>query len=389
MNHKHSIFDYKNFNNENLILRTPETRNNHIIIPVKYNQHQTPNQTPKKLNLRSLLFKTPKLYMPFKPNISNNKGGFVKLSFDNLKIDPNVKYFYDFICNIENYLKNEIINTNIVNFKNINDLNFKKTIMKADGFPEFFYLNFNFDDIKVFDANLNNIPIESVDGNFYAYFVIELGGFYYNKKHKQFKLIWNLVQFKLDKIKKIIDECLFLDEYETIQHTHSQNNSSNNNNHQPAPMSITVKVEPLKSNTILEKFFKMLSVGIPKPAIQHKMNLSGVDAKFLDYSPDTDVNTLPIELKRKIIPEQEKDLENDSNTVSQQALSLSSMIGKLDFNNLQLKKTTPNQHQHQKSKSQKQRELLERKGIKVPTLLEIQEARNKLFEKNKKENKNN
>ena len=58
--------------------------------------------------------------MPFKPNISNNKGGFVKLSFDNLKIDPNVKYFYDFICNIENYLKNEIINTNIVNFKNIN-----------------------------------------------------------------------------------------------------------------------------------------------------------------------------------------------------------------------------------------------------------------------------
>jgi hypothetical protein len=61
----------------------------------------------------------------------------------------------------------------------------------------------------------------------------------------------------------------------------------------------------------------------------------------------------------------------------------------LDFNNLQLKKTTPNQHQHQKSKSQKQRELLERKGIKVPTLLEIQEARNKLFEKNKKENKNN
>ncbi len=374
MNHKHHIFDYKNFNNENLILRTPETRNNHIIIPVKYNQsHQIQNQ---KLKLKSLLFKTPKLYMPFKPNIRNNKGGFVKLSFDNLKVDPNVQSFYDFIGNIDNYLKNEIINTNIVNLKRIDDTNFKKTILKADGFPDFFYLNFNLDDIKVFDVDLNNIPIENVDGNFYAYFVIELVGFYYSKKHKQFRLIWNLVQFKLDKVKKIIDECLFLDEYETIQHSHSQNNSSNI----PAPhMEVVVKVEPIKNNPNLEKFFKMLAVGIPKPAIQHKMTLSGVDSKFLDYSPDTDVNTLPIELKRKIIKETE--IEQPP------VLSLSSMIGKLDFNNLQLKKTTPNQHQ--KSKSQKQREMLERNGIKVPTLLEIQEARNKLFEKNKKENKNN
>jgi hypothetical protein len=393
MNHKHFIFDYKNFNNENLILRTPETRNNNIIIPIKYNQ---PNQPNQKLKLRSLLFKTPKLYMPFKPNTTNNQGGYVRLSFDNLKIDYNLKLFYDFINNIDNYLQNEIINSNIINVKNKNDLNFKKTIKKTDGFPDYFNLNFNTNDIRVFDIDLNNIPIENVEGNFYAYFVIELVGFYYNKKIKQFKLIWNLVQFKLDKTKNIIDECLFLDEYDPennlqiqIQKQKSISPQNTNETSKDTIKQISNIIdkpkEILKNNIILEKFFKMLSVGIPKPAIQHKMMLSSVDPKFLDYSPDTDINTLPIEMKQKIIV---KDDNNDINTDNKKNNNnenqtsgglLSSMINKLDFNNLQLKKTITN------SKSQLPKEIIEKKDLRVPSLSEIQEARRKLFEKRKKE----
>lgn len=362
MNRKPFIFDYKNFNNENLILRTPETRNNNIIIPIKYNQtnNQTNNQLNNQLNprlkLTPLLFKTPKIYMPFKPNITNNHGGYVRLSFDNLKLDPNLKIFYDFINNIDDYLQNEIINSNIINIKNKNNLNFKRTIKKADYFPDYFNLNFNTNDIRVFDTDLNNISIENVDGNFYAYYVIELIGFYYNKKIKQFKLIWNLVQFKLDKTKKIIDECLFLDEEEEINH-----------NNKESEQNISLPKELLKNNIILEKFFKMLIVGIPKPAIQHKMMLSGIEPKFIDYPPDTDIDTLSLEMQNKITTPIDKPKTNNL---------LNGMLNKL-----QLKKIIPDQ----KSKSQIE---IEKKDLRVPSLLEIQEARKKLFEKSKKEDKN-
>jgi hypothetical protein len=59
------------------------------------------------------------------------------------------------------------------------------------------------------------------------------------------------------------------------------------------------------------------------------------------------------------------------------------MINKLDFNNLQLKKTITN------SKSQLPKEIIEKKDLRVPSLSEIQEARRKLFEKRKNEDKKN
>mgnify|MGYP000149993685 FL=1 len=38
--------------------------------------------------------------MPFKPHISNESCGYIRLAFDNIKIDKKLKGFYDFINKI-------------------------------------------------------------------------------------------------------------------------------------------------------------------------------------------------------------------------------------------------------------------------------------------------
>ena len=57
----------------------------------------------------------------------------------------------------------------------------------------------------------------------------------------------------------------------------------------------------------------MLSIGIPKIAVQHKMSLSNIDIRFLDYSSDTNIDKLPIELKNKLNDINIDDNDNDIN----------------------------------------------------------------------------
>ena len=176
-NKKPVIFDYQNYlTNDNLKkikIRTPETRNDTIIIPIKHKMHD------HNIKYLPLLFKTPKMYMPFKPNYSASNGyGYIRLSFDNIKIDQNVKIFYEFITNLESSLQSMLIDSDI--FKN-SKFKMIKTIQKSDGYSDYFNLNFKNEDINVYDLNLENIDINNVKGQFYAYFVIELYGFYYNK----------------------------------------------------------------------------------------------------------------------------------------------------------------------------------------------------------------
>lgn len=340
---KPHIFEYNKFTDEfkNIIFKIPESRNHNITIPLKYKFESSGEIKP-------LLFKTPKIYMPFKPNISNPQGGYLRLSFDNIKVDNNLKVFYDFINHIENYLEKKMIEKHIININNTSKLIFKKTIKNSDGFPDYFNVNFNLSDAKCFDNNLKNIPLEEVTGNFYAYFIIELYGFYYNKKMKQIRLIWNLIQFKLDNTRQVINECLFMDETDIKEEDIKQE----------------IK-HKLKEHPMLEKYFKMLSVGIPKPAVKHKLTLSGIDDRFIDFSPDSDIELLPSELKNKLDVNQNINQKQNTNP-------LANMIKKIDFSNLKLHKVS----------NQAKKNIICDKGLKVPSLIEIQEAHKKIFEKN-------
>ena len=360
---KHIIFDYNNFINDNFLnnikIKTPETRNGHTIIPIKYKWE---NQ-----KLIPLFFKTSKIYMPFKPTIKNNLGGYIRLSFDNIKIDQNLNVFYNFLNNLEDYLENMLINSNIIKTKK---KMFKKMIKHSDNYPDYINLNFNSNYLKVYDTNLEELNINDIQGNFYGYYVIELIGFYHNQKTKINRLIWDIIQFKIDKPRKIIDECLFLDETNVI-----------------TPIIEIIKpkqIQLLKDNEIVAKFFKMVSMGIPKMAVQHKMILSDIDPRFLDYNGDYDINDLSDELKNKLLT---NNINLNLNDKSEQVISSPKVFNLLsDLSNgphkFKIKKSSPTNN----NSSSKIKEQFIKKGFKAPSLFEIQEARNKLLEKNKNKN---
>jgi hypothetical protein len=393
------IIDFHSFN-KNLIetkikIGHPETRNTVIMIPILHILDKP---------YKTLLIKTPKMYMPFKPKIQNQTGGYVRLSFDNIKIDNTVDIFYNFINDIDVYLENELLKTKIMNNKNIKY--FQKTIKQADGFSDYFNLNFNLNETKVYDSQLNPININDVEGNFYAHFILELTGIYFNKQTKKMRVIWNLVQFKLDKIKNIIDECLFIDEEPTnhleyhldkierekrekdrgikgdIHNSQVSFNSGLSTSTQTMIHNIySIPNIPMKDNETLSKFYKMLSIGIPKAAVQHKMTLMNVDTRFLDYESDFNIYSLPDDLKKILIPIPETNSTNNNDIPTSPINSLFSSVNQ--FNKTKLKKVN---HDDKTIKIRSQLSLM-KKTMTVPTLDEIQEARKRLLEK--KERKTN
>lgn len=394
------IFDFKTFlindkknqnlnQNENLNkikFRSPETRNNNIIIPIKINE--------KDKKHIPLIFKTPKMYMPFKPHISNQQGGYIRLAFDNIKIDNNLKDFYNFINTTEAYLEDKlnksgmiVLNNNTNNNlnnnsnKNKSKITFKKTIQKTEGYADYFNLNFNVNDITIYDNDLSLTSIDNVSGNFYAYFIIELTGFYYKQKTKEIKLIWSLVQFKLDKVKNKIQECLFLDEEELEKETLKTLKDIKIEN-----LKEEKKINFIKNHILLEKFFKMLSIGIPKMAVQHKMSLSNIDIRFLDYSSDTDIDKLPIELKNKLNDNititnddnltiiNDDNITNNDNITSNKGINLNKHLLS-NIKNHKLKNVNLIEH---KSLKNKIIEKLSNKSLLVPSLEQINDAYKKL-----------
>lgn len=272
-----SLIDY--FNNpikdiiNNIHLKKIEQYNQSSIIPLYYSNPQSSENISKEK--KPLLIKTPKLFLPFKPTLysypdktklNKNKTdefrrGLIKLSFDNQANDPNIDLFISLIKGLEKLRKK--IPEGIIEKKH----KFKRMIQTNPPYPDYININFDLDQLKVYDSNLKKIDIMDVKPRFYAYFIIHITGFYISQKGK-YGLSCNLIQFKLDKLKVDYELCFFLDESEE-------------------------KIE-LKDSPILEKFFKMLSLGIPKQAVKQKMILSNINPEFIDY---TTYHSLPNNLK--------------------------------------------------------------------------------------------
>jgi hypothetical protein len=187
----------------------------------------------------------------------------------------------------------------------------------------------------------------------------------------------------LDKTKNIINECLFLDEehpkqIEQHESRLNQKKIEKDFNHNLQPLML------MKDNEILSKFYKMLSMGIPKPAVQHKMTLMNIDSRFIDYEYDFNIYHLPNDLKKILIPETNLNLNSNSsndidtknnNSIGSSTTSLFSSLNQ--FNKTKLKKV----NEDDKAKKIKNQLSLMNKTMPVPTLEEIQEARKRLFEK--------
>jgi hypothetical protein len=114
----------------------------------------------------------------------------------------------------------------------------------------------------------------------------------------------------------------------------------------------------------------MLMVGIPRIAIEHKMTLDNINIKYLDYAPDTDINILPDNLKQNLINN-----DNDNETI------ITDIIPTIHNKNNIIDIIKQNIILNKLKISPKNKKNDIKKTLRVPSLLEIQEARQKLFEK--------
>jgi hypothetical protein len=199
---------------------------------------------------------------------------------------------------------------------------------------------------------------------------------------KQIRLIWNLVQFKLDKIKQVINECLFLDEDSTSTSTLTSTQIIKNSIEEQSKPKVILKNHPL-----LEKYFKMLSVGIPKQAVINKMILLNIDYKYLDYAADTDINKLPLDLLNKL---QETESGSSSPSTSTNLESKESNKNQDNQNKQDITNVSLLLHLKQKLNKVSDEPSLKIKLLKknintnlpVPSLEDIQNARKRILEKN-------
>jgi hypothetical protein len=260
------VLNYKDQNPSELNIKfcKMESRGLSYFIPLKINKD------------KPILIKTPKLYMPFQPKFQTQESGYIRLSFDNFKIDTDVQMFHTWFKKLEKHLHNSLLNNSSSN--ELKKKTLASVIKESPPYSDYFNINFETNNLKIYNINLKPVPIQDIKGKFYAYFIIQLSGMIYNTKQNNIRIVVDLIQFKLDNPKNAIQECLFLDEVE-----------------QTPPEPNLVKNHPKFTS-----YIKMLNLGIPKFAVQQKMMISGDNPEYLDHL-DKDIKNLPENLKKILI----------------------------------------------------------------------------------------
>ena len=290
------LLNYKDQNPSLLNLKfcKAELRGSSHFIPLKLNKNQP------------ILIKTPKLYMPFQPKFQSSDSGYLRLSFDNLKIDRDVELFHIWIKSLEKHLHDSLS-------IDLKKKNLTSIIKQSHPYSDYFNINFDTNQLKIYNINLEPISVQDIKGKFYAYFVIQLSGMCYNTKQNNIRIVLDLIQFKLDNPKNAIQECLFLDEI----------------------METKKEINLVKSHPKLASYIKMLNLGVPKFAVQQKMMITGTPSEYLDYL-ESDIDDLPPQLK-KILEEYSSNNSNsetnsstDSNVKSDENVKIPSGMSVLN-----------------------------------------------------------
>ena len=234
---------------------------NYTLIPIKYNSND-------------FLIQTPKMYIPFgEKNIYDKK--YLDLSFQNIMNDKNIELFYDNLLIIHNKIKK------IFNEYNIDDL------IKSYNNTDLLRLKIT-KDILNYDHNRN--IIDKIINNTYGCFIIYLKGLWLNKEGNIY-YHWELLQSK-------IDMPLYLSEYSFIDDlTKGKGKGKGKGKYIPPPPPPSL-IQPKP----LTKYDKMIKMGVPTNAVQHK--------KTLDNKICAD-DLQNVTLKKTITNDKKKDIIDD------------------------------------------------------------------------------
>ena len=324
---------------EHKILRPKEIIIENILVKKKINIGPNIYNYPLKYMNNSLIIQTPILYMPFGKYYYGSKS-YIDSSFINDVVDKDMACFKDIITKINNFVIKYISKINckiqfISSIKNSNEI-----------YSDRMKLNIQ-DDILVFNEKKELLSQDYLKAKSYVKFLISPSFIWLN--NERFGISWNILQAKVYP-QTILNIYSFLDDKEDI----------------------TTNLNKYKSHPKYQKYFKMISCGVPKEAVKHKMILDNLDPNVLD-------NKIPNESENNISNSNDK-LNSHSKDKLNNSLSnlFSSKLNKQSpkiniLNEIKLAK------QQKQNKSEKiLKDVKEVVGYKPPSLTQILEMKGKL-----------
>lgn len=217
-------------------------------IDIKYNIEET---------IHPLIVQTPKLYIPFGVSTFGLKK-YIDVSLGQQEDNQEFLSFYNFIKKFNKLIRKY----NVKLPELISNKKFISCIKPGSGiFPERLTLNL-YDDISIFDLNKTPININSIKSKTHGKFIFQISHIWVNEYN--WGCAFNILQI-------IIDPTITIKEYSFIE------------DDEPSKC--------IKDDPKYVKYFKMLSMGIPKQAIKQKIILDCLDPSIIDQDPNTKLNT--------------------------------------------------------------------------------------------------
>jgi len=213
-----------------------------------------------KYNKSPFIIQSPLLYVPFGCQQFNNHDT-LDISFHNVKYSSLTKQFYDTINNIHNYI--------LSNFNTSNKTVF--SIKHSVGYPPI--LKTNSDNVSAWNNKREELLRNTIQKNTFAVCILHLKGIYINDK--SFGFIWETLQVRL-KEEVNLNLYAFIDS--------------------PTPTAIPTLP--------IDKYSKMLKMGISKQAVEQKKLMDGAIKK----PSVTDLMSGLSQLKKVKVSRKEKEL---------------------------------------------------------------------------------
>jgi len=248
---------------ENLKLKNKlKLSNNYEIIPLQY-------QT------QDLILQTPKMSLPFGITIFN-KQEYLKLSFSNSANDPQLVIFQNLIHNLNNYLK-ECVSLEFKSYTFISPLD------KYKNFPYMLstkIFNNSSENLLIFDQYKTKLELEQIHKNDYCKSILYISNIWINHDTLRWGYDIYVLQLKIYTIYRKLTEYSFIEDTEDKRLLDSRLPESSGMSHSDSNL---IKIE---SHPKYQKYFKMLSFGVPKENIRSQMIIDGVNSSLIDQSPN-------------------------------------------------------------------------------------------------------
>ena len=199
-----------------------------------------------------LIIQTPILYLPFGIYKCGNKS-YLNASFLNVTVDKEMAHYKQIIQKLNNKVISHISKIN-----KDKKLEFVDSIKKStELYPDRMRFNLQ-EDILIFSDKKKLLEFDYLKAKSYTKFLVSPMNIWLNES--KYGITWQILQIKLYP-QTILNTYSFIDDDEP----------KNENN-----------INKYKSHPQYQKYFKMISCGVPKDAVKHKMIVDNLDPSVLD-----------------------------------------------------------------------------------------------------------